>query len=415
MKRKNRNLGILMCFVFFRLVESSSLTIMCGDKDKRSRFVSEAVKEGWIRELEVRVRERTTHQMTLYALTKKGLRYLRDNVSGSFLDDLTDGELSSVAIFDKDEYSTDARKRIADTSSAMIMALAMGGTIPACVLNRRYTFGQSNGVVSAPQQKSATTLTAFVQSRFSENEYKKLSFFGAEVPADKQICFYDAAYVKQAVSGTSDPKAARDFYKGREIGLFMSSKQSLLTYCAPFFGMSWSKWQIAPEMNAIIRWNKRYASQDILYSRQFSALLIVRDHRQFSNLYNDVDHARKEDEVFGGRFDHVYLVEHSSYGAKYLRWLLSNSDAEIEDNCTSEVLSRRLARHNEGPSRKEFLYRDSEGNEGMCGLHLDVKRMIVMDRWARNHPEEKFVIYCIEPQVSYYKAVMPDNVSYVLM
>lgn len=415
MRRKDFELGILMYFVFMRLVESSSLTIMCGGKDRRSRFVSKALKEGWLREIRIQARERTIHQMTVYALTKRGLKYLCENAHGTFLEDLSDKELSSISIFEKDEYSIEARKRIADTSAAVVMALAMGGTIPAEVLNRRYTFGRSNSPSNVSRYTGSKTLADYIHSKFSEDEYNELCYFGANVPKEEQICFFDSAYVKQAVAGTSDRMAARDFYKGRQIGLFQSKKQSLLTYCAPFFGMGWSKWQTKPELDAIFVWNRRYASQEVLYSREFSALLIVKDHRQFANLFNDVDHARKDGEVFGGRFDHVYLAEHSSCGVQLLRWILQNSDPEIVSSCTEIVLSQKLAKRNENPSKKEFLYRDVDGNEGMCGLHLDIKRMLFLDHWARNHPGKQFKVYCVEPQACYYRAIMPDNVSCVLL
>ena len=77
-------MGVLMCFVFMRLIESRSLTILCGGKDRRYRFSKEALREGWIKEIKIRARERTTHQITLYAITKKGLRYLCENTAGTF-------------------------------------------------------------------------------------------------------------------------------------------------------------------------------------------------------------------------------------------------------------------------------------------------------------------------------------------
>ena len=91
-------MGVLMCFVFMRLIESRSLTILCGGKDKRYRFAKKALKAGWIKEIKIRVRERTTHQTTLYALTKKGLTYLCANTAGTFLDHLTAADLRSMAM-----------------------------------------------------------------------------------------------------------------------------------------------------------------------------------------------------------------------------------------------------------------------------------------------------------------------------
>ena len=408
---------ILMYFVFLRLVESSMLTLLCGGKDRRYRFVSRALNEGWVKEVQIQERERTTHCMTLYSLTKRGLKYLCEHTSGTFLDSITETELRSMAIFEKDEYSNSARKRIADTSSAMIMAILMGGTVPAEVLNHCYSFGQdSRSVDKGLPQGECKTLCDFVHKHFSLSEYRKLPLFACEQPDDKQIRFYDAAYVKHAVSGSSDPKAARDFYKGREIGLFTSPYHSLLTYSAPFFGMSWSSWQIKPEINAIMVWNHRYAPKEILYSHEYSALLFVKGPQQFANLYHDVDHARKEKEIFGSnRFDHLYLAEQSAYGVALLQWFLSFSVEKIESMCTGIVLSKQLGERNAHPSLKEFLYRDKQGNEGMCGLHLDVKRMLIMDQWARRHPEQQFVVYCVKDQVPYYKVIMPKNVSYVIL
>ena len=364
-------LGILLYIFFMRLVESQSLTIMCRGKDKRSRFVAEAKREGLIKEVTVRKRERTTHQMTLYAITKKGIRCLKENMPGSFLENLSESELRSLAIFDKDEYNVESRKRIADISSAMIMAMEMGGRIPAGVINRHYAFGEdssSNNCI--PRTETYKTLSEFIGACFSEEEYRKLGFFCSNESNDNQICFYDAAYVKQAVSYTNDPKTARDYYKGREIGLFMSPKQSLLVYYAPFFGMSWSRWQTKPELDALSIWNHRYAPQEIRYSRQLSALLVVKNPTQFANLYNDVDHACKDEEVFGDRFDHVYLAEQTAYGAELLRWLMSYSDEEIDENCTELLLSKRLATRNHRPSKDLFLYRDLDGREAMCGFHI---------------------------------------------
>ena len=411
-------MGVLMCFVFMRLIESRSLTILCGGKDKRYRFAKKALKAGWIKEIKIRVRERTTHQTTLYALTKKGLTYLCANTAGTFLDHLTAADLRSMAIFEKDEYSDEARKRIANTATAMIMAMAMDGTIPVEVFNRRYKFGcaDTGNVLELKRSEGAfRTLNGFLNEYFSDEDYCYIGIFGGGESEGEKICYYDGAYVKQAVSGTRDRKAARDYYKGREIGIFQSSKHSLLVYYAPFFGQSWSQWQTKPEINAIISWNRRYASKQVLTSLQYSALLIVKDSKQFANLYHDIDHVRKEHEVFGGRFDHLYLAEHSAYGVELLHWLLSNSDEEIDKTCTSIVEERQLATLNGNPSRKLFRYRDKEGNEGMCGFHLDVKRMRELDRWARKHPEQKFVVFCVEPQVPYYRGIMPENVSYVLL
>ena len=81
------------------MIDSQSLTILCGGKDRRYRFAQEAIREGWIKEIKLEERERTTHRMTLYAITKQGIRHLRDNLPGSFLDFLSDSMLRSMAIF----------------------------------------------------------------------------------------------------------------------------------------------------------------------------------------------------------------------------------------------------------------------------------------------------------------------------
>ena len=410
MGRALTKIGVLICFLFFRLIDSQSLTILCGGKDRRYRFAQEAIREGWIKEIKLEERERTTHRMTLYAITKQGIRHLRDNLPGSFLDFLSDSMLRSMAIFDKDEYSNMARKRIADTSAAMIMAVVMGGNIPEEVFTRRYSFGQSNS--GGMEEKGIKTLADYIQQYFSHEDSEQLTLFYQE---GSNISFYDGAYVKQAAAGTRNPKAARDFYKGRQIGLFQSEKQALLTYSAPFFGMGWSKWQSKPEFSAIINWHIRYASQGVRYSRQYNGLLIVSGPRQFANLYKDVDHARKEDELLGGSLNHLYLAEHSAQGVWLLQWLLSYSDEEIEENCASFLLSKNIATRNEHPSRNELRLRDLDGNEAMCGYHLDVKRMLFLDRWARRHPEKRFTIYCTEDQSPYYEAIMPENVRCVVV
>ena len=404
--------SVMTVFCLLRVIDSQTLTLLFDNKDAKSRFLKKAKENGLIKKEIIKQRERTTHIVTLYSLTKKGLRHKCESDPASFFEEMRE-VVDDISVFHKDEYSDEVRLRIAGTATAILLAAEAGAVISAVVFNRQYTFGGNGLVASRPEQitpDKPLSLREYFHLYLSAEAYAEFGLFNAD-GHKAEIFFYDALYVKQALSGSNDPKAARDYYKGRYRGIIQSKKQSLLIYTAPMFGMSWAKWIVKPEMTAIKKWDYTFASDDVRYSRKYDALLIAKNCEQFLNLYKDVDEARKQNEVFGANLDHLYLIENNDSGVNILRWIMQYTESEISRSWGDYLINKGMARPNQQPSRKMFEFLDSEGNEAMFGLLLDAKRMAEMEQWARNHPQKRFTIFCMHWGAPYYEAIMPDNVT----
>ena len=412
------HLEIMIIFCFLRIIESQALTLLCGDKDVRYRFLRQALDNGWVKENSIQKRERTTHSITLFSLTKKGLMYVCQSSSASLFMEMAD-IATSLSIFQKDEYGDDAKLRLAGVSTATVMALEGGASIPVEVFNRRYSFtrGEDDLLDSEDESSRPDTLREYFHRYLTEDKYVELGLFGADeyYNGSPRMCFFDSLFVKQALSGTNNPKDARDFYKGRFRGIIQSASQVLLVYTAPPFGMSWADWVVKPELSAIMRWQYRFASKSIKTARKHSALLIAKNMQQLLNLYRDVDHIRKDAETIGGRFDHLYVLTLSTWGVATLCWLMGRSDEDILDTCLSVITGLGLGEINNQPSCNILHYQTSDGREAMCGLLIDIKTTAELEHWARTHPEKDFVIFTMPDLVQFYCSTMPPNVECIVL
>lgn len=403
-------LVFMLYFLFFRIIESKALEVLTGSKDTRYRLVAKAEESRYIKRIVIKKRsDRTTHAITIFLLTKAGLRYLTENMPGELFSGMSKEEIDKIQIFGREEYSDDARLRIAGGSTAMIMAIAAKAVVPIQVFTKDYL--AQTDIQNHSDNCEVIGLKRLIQRRLTQKIYDDLGIFGSSRDHQNTARYYDAAFIKQIVAGTQDPLAERDFYKGRFKGVICSHSRSVLVYTAPVFGMPWPEWVVKDEISNLLIWNKKYVSYQGQILREPSAVLIVKNHRQFINLLKDVDGARKSKEVFGGRFHHLFIIEESLWGAAMLRWLMEYSDERVTEGVMKMLENKQVAKHNIKPTRRVFAFRTIGDREGAIGYTMDAKMMLEVANWAEKRPAENFVVLCTEPEYKYFAEVMPDNVT----
>lgn len=408
---RNAYLTLLLRLLFLRVCDSRTITLMFGGGSYASRLRAKAEQNGHIKKRIITERERTRHSVTLYSLTKKGYAFLVNNekeLSSLLFLDLTGPK---TILLKRSDYKPDRQLKIARDSAALILAERAGSAITCDNFSASLQDWTSDTL-----DDESTSFEAHFRDYLIDENYSEIKLFTNTSIESTDMVFHNSTVVKTEAGQANSYVTARDFLAGRYCGIIDSPYRSLMIYVAPMFGMRWQTWLTQKEIGAYTVWGKMHAlASSAQRSKTGScAALIVNNPRQFSNLYLNIDRAKREKEdYFGGPFDHFYILPFTPTGALHLQWLMHHDDDDFNKATIQSVIKNgRLSKY-EGPSPGSFPLIDEKGTRTAIGLELDAKKMLLIQGTADRFPGSKFVVLCAPWQVPYYEAVMPENVRII--
>lgn len=411
--KKYRYEDIIQIIALLRIVPSKALNHLFNNDASRANFLNKAKDNKHIKIFNDTITNKLAERraVTYIQITEKGLIYLADKGSDLFEQAIS---THNLAIFTNAEIRQKARKKLGDISTATIMSYSAGANIP---IN---TFGSMRDEESGD---------AIFESTEYENqkEYSLKHFYNENITSDlaptvfqnqcdsnanDYLIFYTSGYIKNYLAGKSAKGNYRDFMSGRYTGILDSKQKSLMLFCAPWFTMPWSDKLTKAESRAYDFWTHTSALTDYYQQKetQRTAALIVNNAREFAYHYNTFDRANKKTDVFGGVFDHMYIIPNSEEGVRLLQWLMFNTDQQISDTIVGYSLES--GQFSEDQSVPMFPLLNHRGEKTAVGLSLDAKQIKKIETYVRAHGDQAFQILCLDWQEDYYSRVMPPNVNY---
>ena len=392
--------------LFNKVCTGRAFSLMFSNDAYASSCKQLALKEKLISETKFSKRNRCTHTVRLYQLTRKGLKYVLDH--NEVIDGLTtlrEHMKRGLMILGPGDRGGEDKFQIARATTAVTMAALAGAAIPG-----------ENYILRGPGKHNPPCVEDIIRAELTPDEYEEIELF----PGDGSgIVFHGVSAVKAQMNGPGQDAAQNDFRAGRYQGIIESQYRSVLTYVAPLFGMLWSKRVLQKEILAYRRWRKvKGTTPPAAYKRSgVCGLLLVNNPEQFANLYYDVDGVNNRDAFcFGGDFDHLYIIPVSKEGAKHLRWLMLINEDDESAQIKRLLLQQEQYTPNEIVTRAEpFPLRDRSGVRTAIGVTFDAKVLLAIERTARKSPDEVLAVLCYRWQESYYRRVLPDNVRLILI
>lgn len=122
-------INFLRALLFNKIYNSQTINLISGTLKTASRYRTRGVNNGHIRKIEYSHRERTAHKVTLYALTKRGFRFLIENdpILPEWLGDDAADRFDVLSAADRQEKN---RLRIARDTACLTIAQNAGAYVP---------------------------------------------------------------------------------------------------------------------------------------------------------------------------------------------------------------------------------------------------------------------------------------------
>ncbi len=413
---RNAYLSLLLRLLFLRVCDSQTITLMFGGGSYASQLRTQAERNGHIKKRIITVRERTRHSVTLYSLTKKGYAYLleKEEKIGSLLFFNLTGP--KTMLLKRSDFKEERQLKIARDSAALIFAERTGAAITCNNFSASLQDGTGDPIDDDSTSDESTSFETHFRDFLFDGNYSEIKLFANTSIESTDMVYHNSTVIKTEAGHANSYVTARDFLAGRYSGIIDSPYRSMMIYVAPMFGMRWQTWLTQKEIGAYTVWGKMHALASNAQRNKTGscAALIVNNPRQFSNLYLNLDRAKREKEdFFGGPFDHFYILPFTSTGVHHLKWLMHIDDDDFRKTIIrSSIKSGRLKQY-EGPAPGSFPLVDEKGIRTAVGLELDAKKMLLIQGTADRFPGNKFAVICAPWQVPYYEAVMPENVEII--
>ena len=402
--KKNALTVALTKLLFNKVCTGRTFSLMFENDAYASTCKQNALRDKLISETKYSKRERTLHSVRMYQLTRKGVKYVLDN--NEVVDGLTSLRYQlgkGLTVLAQDERSGDKKFRIARSTTAATIANLAGADIPA----DNYIIGPTNE--SAANSKCIEDI---IRDELVEHEYDDIQLYTVDNP---EIVFHSNAAIKSILSKQDSSNDDKDLAGGRYSGIIESPFKSAIMYVAPLFGMSWGDWAMKKDIAALHLWRKFNSATPISYIKRsgLSAILLVTNSEQFTNLYYNTDNAIGNDKAgFGGKYEHLYIVPITREGAKHLHWLMTRDDEEENLRIKERMIQGGFYSNNEHFIKAEpFELRDQAKRRTSICFNFDAKKILSIESAAKNHPNEQFTVLCYEWQEPYYQRVLPSNVK----
>ncbi len=396
----DRYLSFLFRLLLCQTVSDRGLRLLCPTAYDCLRFARCGLESGHLRKVLYTKPDAKSCTMALYLVTAEGLRYLFQNekqVLFPFVDNDYAWNFSPIG---KSAIAMLPKLRTAMNTTALLLAHRAGASVPF----ENFT-ADSSEISSDPY-----SILDFVRECLCEEAYRELDPFPVK---DSGIVFHNTRMIKTSAAQSSDYASMRDYQAGRYSGVVDSPCRSLGLYTAPLKGMSWSPWILEKEDAALSLWKKSLAGSApaVCAPRSSCAALVVTRPYQFHSLYFDAAHVRRSDsDVFGGMFDHFYILPSNRCGVSVLKCLMTQSDAEIASSAARVLAETGEYRIGDDPRTSLFPLRDREGHPAAMCFTLDAKQILQIEQRADRFPRETFLALCLPWQYLYCASVLPDNV-----
>ncbi len=391
---------LLRALLFNKVYSSQALTQLFESASVASRCKTRALDYGYIRKTEFSQRERTTHAITLYSLTKHGLQHLleKDAVITEWLDADAAEELCVLSNSDRRDKT---KFRLSQDSMCMTVAQMAGAYVPI----DNYTCQSA-----ALHSKEEISIEDVISAQLTPDVFALLV---DQTNARKDILYYRGRCIKNFAVKKDLGFATQDYAKGRYNGAIISKYKNVLMYGAPMFGMSWSDWITKKEYSAFRSWS---AHNSVAEPYQLSrsgvcGALVVYSVNQFKNIFLNVDEVNQAGAKFGGIYDHLYIIPLSEDGARHLRWLMMTDDLDMNNEIIEDAIACGAYRKSTKAAPHIFPLENENGERTALGFFLDGKLINEIRKIAVRLPDEQFSVLCCDWQEPYYKAVLPDNVG----
>lgn len=396
---KNNLCVLLLALMLNRVYSRQTITALFGDAQLASRCRVQALQNGFVKETVYKLRQRTTHTITLYTLTKHGLKYLLDTNEDIFgwLDAEAAQMLNILSTVDR---GGKRKFRLSQDTMCMTVAQKAGAYIPM----DNYTCAPLSDL-----QTDDLTIRDVVFAELTPELYEVLL---EQSQAQKDILFFRARCIKSFAREKDLGFAAQDHAKGRYNGAIISKYKNVLLYAAPMFGMAWSEWLTKKEYAAFRAWSRDHSIADAeqLRNAGVCAALVVYNEKQFINLYRNVDGTVQAGADFGGSYDHLYIIPQTKEGAAHLRWLMTTDDISMNKEIVADAIDSGAYRKSTKAATSVFQLENLKGERTALGFQLDAKLINRIRDIATRCPEETFGLLCFGWQAPYYAGVLPENV-----
>jgi len=411
MMQEKSYVRFLSLLMMNRVYDSKTITLEYDESSYAYDLKQKALKNNHIRKINITKRERTIHSVTLYALTREGFDYLIQHDS-NIIQSLGMNEVENyLTVQPRSERKAERQLKLARDTAALTLSAKAGAVIPYS--NYTVTLRETDDESTTDTSYS---IREYIRDVLTEEAFVGMGLYENVLKESSDMIFYNSTYVKSKASDASNIASSRDYLAGRYSGIIDSHFKSVILFTAPMFGMRWQKWQTDKEMSAYNMWLKTNSTFDINKLSEVGrcAALIVDNAKQFKNLYQNIDNAKREAEVsFGGTYNHFYILPLTNDGARHLRWLMHTNDHEINEGAVKDAIeSGAFYRNDKGRSRL-FPLLDEEDNQTALGFQLDAKKIMAIEQSAKSAPSDTFTVLCFKWQEPYYAAVLPENVQTV--
>ena len=411
MMQEKSYVRFLSLLMMNRVYDSKTITLEYDESSYAYDLKQKALKNNHIRKINITKRERTIHSVTLYALTREGFDYLIQHDS-NIIQSLGMNEVENyLTVQPRSERKAERQLKLARDTAALTLSAKAGAVIPYS--NYTVTLRETDDESTTDTNYS---IREYIRDVLTEEAFVGMGLYENVLKESSDMIFYNSTYVKSKASDASNIASSRDYLAGRYSGIIDSHLKSVILFTAPMFGMRWQKWQTDKEMSAYNMWLKTHSTFDINKLSEVGrcAALIVDNAKQFKNLYQNIDNAKRESEVsFGGTYNHFYILPLTNDGARHLRWLMHTNDHEINEGAVKDAIeSGAFYRNDKGRSRL-FPLLDEEDNQTALGFQLDAKKIMAIEQSAILTPSDTFTVLCFKWQEPYYEAVLPENVQTV--
>lgn len=400
----------LTAIALMRIVDSKTLNLLFSSSSLRAQFVKKASDNAHLKTVDIHeTRKQERKARTLYAITTEGLRYLANGNKALY--DLLDAE-TNMRIFSEQEYKNSSKLRLADVSTALVLAHCAGATI--AFETHGSLSAEIEPIIDENGRRNTYTLKNFIRKLTVTENIDSFDVFNREcAPKDENyMVFHDRAFIKETLAEEIITGSTNDYQAGRYAGIVESKHKCVMLYTAPMYTMSWSKWLINRELNAYRLW--RRTNSIVPSGRQLPhvsiSAVIVGNAREFAYHYLGKKRKRDKTEVFGGQFTHVHIIPNDFNGVRFLNWLMRVDDTELEKKILKVFsMSKDFTVDQNGDCRTK------DGAQLMVGLTFDAKRFPRIVNYINRFPNQKIALVCLDWQKDYYRRVLPETVSYISM
>ncbi len=391
---------LLRALMYNKVYSSQTLNCLFASSSVASRCKTQALLHDYIRKTEYRQRERTTHSITLYSLTKRGLNFLLEN--DEVLSEWLDADVASnLSVLSNTDRRDKTKYRLSQDTMCMTVAKIAGAYIPI----DNYTCRPA-----VLQVDDGITVDDVIAGQLTPEVFEQLV---DQTNARKDILYYRGRCIKSFTREKDFGFATQDYAKGRYNGAIISKYKNILMYGAPMFGMSWSDWITKKEYAAFRSWSSTNSVAEAYQLRRSGvcAALVVYNVNEFKNIFLNVDQVNQAGAEFGGIFDHLYIIPLSDIGARHLHWLMTTDDRSMNEEIVEDAINSGAYRKSTKAAPHIFQLENVNEERTALGFHLDGIIINEIRKTALRCPDEQVSVLCYDWQAPYYKAVLPKNVD----